>query len=189
VHLGLDSDSFYPDPAIGDGEVTRVVLFVGQRTGYKRFDLAVAALERLPSLSLGIVGPALSSTERLMVQERLPGRWKDYGSVDNVRLRQLYSSAHSFVFPSDYEGFGLPVLEAMACGCPVVAAARSSLPEVGGSAARYAQSQTADAYASELEALDSMSVRSSAVAAGMIRAQEFSWRRTVEGVMAVHNGN
>ena len=89
--------------------------------------------------------------------------------VDQQTLRALYSSAFAFVFPSDYEGFGLPVLEAMACGCPVVAANISSLPEVGGDAALYATGQQADAYAEQLARLEDATQRESLVGNGLAK--------------------
>jgi glycosyltransferase involved in cell wall biosynthesis len=98
----------------------------------------------------------------------------------------LYSSAFAFIFPSDYEGFGLPILEAMACGCPVVAASLSSLPEVGGAAAYYADSQTGESSARELNALDSVALRQNAIHAGVARAAEFDWLKTFQNTKALY---
>lgn len=185
VHLGVDRALFFPDP-VSSAAFDRQVLFVGQRGGYKRFDLAVEALRQLPDLSLGIVGPRLDDVERSRLQEALKERWYEYGPVATRDLRSLYSSAFAFVFPSDYEGFGLPVLEAMACGCPVVAAPRSSLPEVGGDAAMYASSQTADAYAQQLQALQSATLREQLVQAGLQRSSTFTWERTFAQTDAIY---
>lgn len=185
VHLGVDSDMFYREE-LNPPASRNMVLFVGQRAGYKRFDIAIAALEQRPHLSLGIVGPRLAPDERAALQSRLGSRWTELGSVDNAALRRLYSSAYAFVFPSDYEGFGLPVLEAMACGCPVVAAARSSLPEVGGGAALYAERQEGEAYAAQLGLLESTAARATVIAAGLSRAGEFSWHRTLSGMSAAY---
>jgi mannosyltransferase len=163
THLGVDSNNFYHEPLNSFAANNQTVLFVGQRGGYKRFDLAIEAIRRLPRLSLGVVGPNLTAEERKILQARLGDRWHQFGP---------------FIFPSDYEGFGLPILEAMACGCPVVAASLSSLPEVGGSAAFYAERQMAEYYASALSALDSVSVREAAVSRGKERVREFSWGNT-----------
>lgn len=178
VPLGVDTTTFHPDRVSHAGG--DIVLFVGQRQGYKRFDLAVEALVQLPMLRLGIVGPALTAQERQSLVDRLGTRWQAYGPVDSDRLRQLYSSAFAFIFPSDYEGFGLPVLEAMACACPVVAAARSSLPEVGGPAALYATEQRADDYAGALQQLFDRTARDRLVADGLQRARLFDWANTFE---------
>jgi mannosyltransferase len=178
VHLGVDTSTYFPDAASAEAE--DVVLFVGQRQGYKRFDLAVEAVARLPSLKLGIVGPSITPQEQQMLSDRLGTRWHAYGPVGSERLRRLYSESFAFIFPSDYEGFGLPVLEAMACGCPVIAAARSSLPEVGGQAALYADEQRADDYAAGLQRIFDSSVRDRLVADGLMRAQSFDWSTTFE---------
>ncbi len=186
VHLGVDRDMFFRDKTAdslaGDG----TVLFVGQRRGYKRFDLAVAAVRQSPRLSLGIVGPPLEDDEREALCCALGERWQHYGSVTSSRLRQLYCSAFAFIFPSDYEGFGLPVLEAMACGCPVVAANKASLPEVGGPAAFYAATQSGEAYAAALQALESAEARTRAIGEGLARADLFSWSQTMRDTFAIY---
>lgn len=186
IHLGVDGKVFYQESTIQSDAFEKTVLFVGQRVGYKRFDLAVEAVVQSPRLSLGIVGPALTDHERRFLQKRLGMRWHDFGPVSTVDLRRLYSSSFAFIFPSDYEGFGLPILEAMACGCPVVAAALSSFPEVGGTAAFYAVSQTGEAYASALSNLDSISVREGAVRQGLMRAVEFDWLKTLQKTKALY---
>ena len=185
THLGVDTGVFFPDAAIIAGHET-TVLFVGQRTGYKRFGLAIDAVRRCPQLRLGIVGPAMTGTERDLLQEKLGTRWHEFGPVGTAELRRLYSSVFAFIFPSDYEGFGLPVLEAMACGCPVVAANASSLPEVGADAASYATEQRADSYASILNELGNSTKRMALAKAGIARAAEFSWSKTFDQTLSVY---
>lgn len=126
VPLGVDLRSFYPGNDDVDCELSKVVLFVGQRTPYKRFDLAVESVKRCTDLTLGIVGPKLTPTEVRILHSELKGRWVWFGGVSKEQLRKLYNGAFALIYPSDYEGFGLPILEAMACGCPVVAANTSS---------------------------------------------------------------
>ena len=185
THLGVDHQAFFPQAPLIEG-MDDVLLFVGQRDGYKRFDLAMQTVRRQPGLRLGIVGPRLSEAERDALRNNLGSRWQEFGPVDQPTLRGLYSSAFAFVFPSDYEGFGLPVLEAMACGCPVVAANNSSLPEVGGDAALYAIEQHADAYAQQLARLEDAALRKSMVGSGLARAAEFTWSKTFEQTLDVY---
>ena len=187
THLGVDTGAFFPDVSTIAGHET-TVLFVGQRTGYKRFDLAADAVRRCTKLRLGIVGPALSGAERDMLQAKLGSRWHEFGPVGTAELRRLYSSVFAFIFPSDYEGFGLPVLEAMACGCPVVAANASSLPEVGAGAASYAAEQRADDYAGILDELGDSATRAAQIRAGIVRAAEFSWSKTFDQTLSVYLG-
>jgi mannosyltransferase len=178
--LGVDGKVFYQESADQPNADEQTVLFVGKRVGYKRFDLAVEAVRQLPRLSLGVAGPGLTFEERTLLQARLGCRWQEFGPVSNADLRKLYSSAYAFIFPSDYEGFGLPILEAMACGCPVVAAPLSSFPEVGGTAAHYAERQSGESYASALSALDSRAVREDTIRRGLARALEFNWLQTLQ---------
>ena len=94
-------------------------------------------------------------------------------------LRALYESATCFVFPSFYEGFGLPPLEAMHCGCPVVVSDRAALPEVCGSAAVYCDPDDPADIAKQLRlVLTSPTLRSELRAAGIERARQFSWRKS-----------
>ena len=187
THLGVDIGMFFPDVG-NDVSNEATVLFVGQRGGYKRFDLAVEALRQCPRLRLGVVGPPLTQSERDMLRATLGVRWHEFGPVDTGQLRHLYSTAFAFIFPSDYEGFGLPILEAMACGCPVIAANTSSLPEVGAHAARYATEQSGSAYAGQLDVLAAVSARDASVQAGIGRAAEFSWSKTFDQTLSVYLG-
>jgi glycosyltransferase involved in cell wall biosynthesis len=106
----------------------------------------------------------------------------DYlGYVPDDDLPALYAGAEAVVFPSWYEGFGLPVLEAMAQGCPVICSASTSLPEVGGPAVTYVDPTAPETIAAamlRLEAEDSS--RDWQVKAGRERAKKFSWQRTAE---------
>ncbi len=90
--------------------------------------------------------------------------------------RELYRAAEAFVYPSLAEGFGLPVLEAMACGSPVVASTADALVEVGGDAALYAPPRDVEALARAIErALEDAPLRESLAAAGLARAAQFPW--------------
>lgn len=186
IHLGVDGKAFYQESSVRSDANVQTVLFVGQRGGYKRFDLAVEAVWQSPRMSLGVVGPTLTDEERTLLQARLGARWREFGPVSTADLRRLYSSAFAFIFPSDYEGFGLPILEAMACGCPVVAAGLSSLPEIGGNAAYYAESQSGESYAKALSALGSAAVREESVRGGIARAAKFDWLLTLQKTKAVY---
>lgn len=180
VPLGVDTQAFHPDKNPKDSRLEQTVLFVGQRGGYKRFELAIESVRSINRLNLGLIGPPLTNEEAKILESRIPGRWHHFGQVSPVRLREIYSSAYALIFPSDCEGFGLPVLEAMACGCPVVASNRGSLPEIGGNAALFAKQQSAEAYASALNTLQSSGIRASTVASGFIQIQSFSWKKTFE---------
>jgi glycosyltransferase involved in cell wall biosynthesis len=107
--------------------------------------------------------------------------------VTEEELVKFYRHAAVFVYPSYYEGFGLPILEAMACGTPVIASSRSALPEVGGDAALYADPHSeGDFLAQVVRVLTEEMLRKDLIAKGFKRAREFSWRRTAEATLDVY---
>ncbi|MBI2423903.1 MAG: glycosyltransferase family 4 protein [Candidatus Hydrogenedentes bacterium] len=104
-------------------------------------------------------------------------------------LAALYGAADCFFFPSLYEGFGLPVVEAMACGCPVIASNVSSLPEVGGDAALYVNPASVEEMAETLRSVClGTTLRERLAAAGPARAEAFSWEKTARETLAVYRG-
>jgi alpha-1,3-rhamnosyl/mannosyltransferase len=110
------------------------------------------------------------------------------GRVDDATLRALYAGAMAFVFPSRYEGFGLPPLEAMISGTPVVCADAASLPEVVGDAGLLFPAGDAVACARQIErVIDDEVLREALVAAGAGRARLFTWQRTAEATLAVYH--
>jgi glycosyltransferase involved in cell wall biosynthesis len=107
------------------------------------------------------------------------------GFVPEDELPLWYNAARLFAYPSLYEGFGLPVLEAMACGTPVITSTAASLPEVGGKAAVLVPPQDTDRMAQEMErVLDDPQLRMEMRAAGRIQATRFSWRALTDQTVA-----
>lgn len=110
------------------------------------------------------------------------------GFVEDEDLPGLYSLARAFAFPSWYEGFGLPILEAMACGTPVLAADNSSLPEVVGEAGLLVEAGDVDALAAGLlQLLVDEGVRESYILAGRERAAQFTWERAAEQLLVEYD--
>ena len=112
----------------------------------------------------------------------LGARVRFLGAVDESALLQLVAGAQALVFPSMYEGFGLPALEAMAAGCPVIAADNSALPEVCGAAARYFDPHSVEGLAAAMLECARMSPerRAAQVQNGRQRARLYTWDRTAE---------
>jgi glycosyltransferase involved in cell wall biosynthesis len=107
------------------------------------------------------------------------------GFVAEDELPLWYNAARLFVFPSLYEGFGLPVLEAMACGTPVISSNAASLPEVGGSAVAQVEPRDTEQLAREMQrVLDDGQVRKEMRAAGRIQASRFTWRALADATAA-----
>ncbi len=161
------------------------VLQVGRIEARKNQVAALAAVERLDGVTLVVAGSERDGA--LAARLRASPRCRVLGGVDQPTLELLYKHAGAVVVPSLYEGFGLPVLEAMARGKVVVAAAVSSLPEVGGDAVLYVDDPgDAEALAKALEtALGDKDLRARLGRTGPERAAKFTWERCAAGVAAV----
>lgn len=189
VYPGYDADRFRPGldttavkRRYGLG---RYVLFVGNLLPHKNVRGLLRAFADIASRvphQLVIVGardprflPSLTSeATRLGMMERV--QWLGYVTADELPL--LYGGADVYVSPSLYEGFGLTVLEAMACGVPVVSSRAGSLPEVGGNAVRWVDADMVDDMAAALyETLSDERLRATLAEAGLSRARSFSWQR------------
>jgi glycosyltransferase involved in cell wall biosynthesis len=168
------------------------VLFVGQRAGYKNADVLLRAwpdvVRALPDLRLVMVGGgAFSRSESALVTELGIQESVVRREASDAELPTLYAGARAFVFPSRYEGFGLPVLEALAAGTPAVLSDTDCLREVGGAATSYFDPDDPRGLAQTLiTLLTDEDVRHGLVAAGRSRAAEFSWRRTAEQTAAFY---
>jgi alpha-1,3-rhamnosyl/mannosyltransferase len=115
------------------------------------------------------------------------GWLRHLGFVSEQLLNELYAGSALFIYPSIYEGFGLPPVEAMASGVPVIVANCSCLPEVCGDAARYVDPDDADAFAETIEdSLTNSDWRTQAIAKGLRRASEFKWTRCVDETITVY---
>jgi glycosyltransferase involved in cell wall biosynthesis len=166
------------------------LLFVGTLEPRKNLSLLIQALARtksdVPLLLVGWRGWGEPDWWGELVRLGLQHRVVCTGYVDEETLACLYSGAAAFVYPSWYEGFGLPVLEAMACGCPVICSNTSSLPEVAGDAAILVDPRDAEALAHAVdELLEDGSLRQSLSDRGLLRAGEFSWDKTAAKTLDV----
>jgi glycosyltransferase involved in cell wall biosynthesis len=163
------------------------LLLVGGVQPRKDPQVAVEALRDLPEFDLLLAGPLLHGVDRvrdLAVRLGVAPRVHLLGHVGDDDLPALYRGASCLLLPSRYEGFGLPVLEAMACGTPVVAARATSIPEVAGDAAVLVPPGDAGALADGVRA--ALSRRDVLVAAGLARVGAFSWAETARRTAAVY---
>lgn len=170
----------------------RYFLYVGLRFGYKNFNGLLAAfastLATRPELALCIVGAPFSDSESKLIAELgLTAAVEHYGQVSDAHLAKLYRQSVAFVYPSFYEGFGIPPLEAMACGTPVVASNRSSIPEVVGDAGLLFDPEKTDELTDILLTLaDDSSQRERLIARGLERVKSFSWDKTVSRTLEIY---
>jgi glycosyltransferase involved in cell wall biosynthesis len=167
------------DPAFstGNGMSNGYLLFVGA-IQTRKDPLAAADAAREVGLPLVVAGP---EKEPALAQQLRERGAELRGYVEKPQLADLYRGAAALVLPSRYEGFGLPVLEAMACGTPVVAADDAALREVGGDAAVYA---SPGALAGAIRR--ALSERDQLVRAGLERVRAFSWEETARRAVAAY---
>ncbi|HLH26373.1 MAG TPA: glycosyltransferase family 1 protein [Chloroflexota bacterium] len=167
------------------------LLYLGTLEPRKNLGTLLRAFARLgPSepARLVLAGPRGWLDEPIVAAaERLGERVRLLGPVPPADLAALYAAATAFVFPSLYEGFGLPPLEAMAAGTPVVAAKASCLPEVLGDAALFVPPEDEAGLTEALRAvLADSALRADLRARGLARAAAFSWERTAAATLAVY---
>ncbi len=159
-------------------------LYVGARDGYKNFDRLLIAFSQVatkfPDLALCVVGAPFSKEESHRIAElNLVQKIEHYGFASDRQLAKLYNHSIALVYPSLYEGFGIPPLEAMACGTAVIAANRSSIPEVVGGAGLLFDPQSTDELVDRLSfLLEYPSARAAEIDRGKQQVQKFSWHRT-----------
>ncbi|HPO17020.1 MAG TPA: glycosyltransferase family 1 protein [Candidatus Hydrogenedentes bacterium] len=136
----------------------------------------------------GALGWNMGDIEARIHSLGLESRVRRIGYVaDRADLPALYSAAEAFVFPSFYEGFGLPVLEAMTCGCPVIVSNQASLPEVAGDAARYVDPVDIDGIAQAMrEVIQDSELRASMRKKGLFQSHLFSWKACAQATLGVY---
>lgn len=170
----------------------RYLLFVGQRGGYKNFSFFIRGVAPLVQdhADLHVVcagGGAFTPQEQAeLAGSGIADRVRQYAASDDL-LWTLYRRAEAFVFPSLYEGFGIPVLEAFVAGCPVLASNISSLPEIAGGAAAYFdptdESSLQNAVA---QVIGDSAFRADLIVRGRERGREFSWDKVARETKAVY---
>lgn len=182
VHLGCDVVNESPSTIQNSFASRPYLLYVGLREGYKNFSgflRAVASSQRLMQefdvVAFG--GGAFTQTENGLMRELGFGATQvQQRSGDDVSLSHAYRHAAAFVYPSLYEGFGLPPLEAMAQSCPVVSSHTSSMPEVIGAAAEYFDPTDLDQLSSAIEkVVFDADRRAELIGSGRQRVTDFTW--------------
>lgn len=168
------------------------LLYVGGRLGYKNFDGFLAAFAKVvsvrPDIALCVVGGPFNKAEKQLITDlKLEKHICLYPYASDTHLAKLYRCSLIFVYPSRYEGFGIPPLEAMACGTPVVASNVSSIPEVVGDAGvLFDPNLTNDLADILLDLLENSTKREHLIAKGYERAKSFSWDKTVAQTLDVY---
>ena len=158
---------------IPDLKYKNYFLFVGNRAGYKNFSSIIEPIAKC-NFELKIVGPELTQDERRLIG-RHNLKYTFCGHVSDEELNKLYNEAFCFIYPSLYEGFGLPVLEAQMAGCPVLALNTSSIPEVIGDKHLLLESMTVEALREKIALIGNPHSRKDIIDNGLKNASRFSW--------------
>ncbi len=194
VHLGFSLTQGHNHAEVKTARADRpYFLYVGGRGGYKNFEGFIRAFVANSRLRAGFDviafgGGAFSSTERSwLAQLGLVGDHVRQVSGDDVQLAELYRGAEAFVYPSLYEGFGIPPLEAMGFDCPVVCSNTSSVPEVVGDAGLFFDPGDVGSIENALvQITENTSLRSALVARGRKRIEFFSWEKCASETVDIY---
>jgi len=206
VYLGIDHKRFFPTIGESRGDEIRrkyqihhgpYILFVGVLEPKKNLPNLLRAFRRLREIwregrhyQLVLAGPRGWMIEDIfsVAQEASLQEWVVIpGAIEDEDLPALYCGAEVFVFPSIYEGFGLPPLEAMACGVPVITSNTSSLPELVGDAAITVAPYDVEGLAAAMRrVLEDMALREGMRQKGIERVKSFSWEKTARQTLKIY---
>lgn len=169
------------------------LLFIGSRLGYKNFENLIKAYSSSDFIKknfqiIAYGGERFNSFDKKILNENnLTLKNVEYIDDRKFSPEYLFSNVAAFIFPSIYEGFGIPVLEAMKCGCPVISSNGGSLKEVGGKNLEYFDPHSIEDIKNKIEKmLISQSLQKKTIENGYVRANEFSWQKCAEKTLEVY---
>lgn len=170
-------------------------LYVGQRDAYKNFHQTLMDFSlfhrQFPLVKLVCTGKPFSSSENKLIRELELLQHVIYIRPTDIELLNLYHYAIAFIYPSLYEGFGMPILEAFACGCPVLLNNKSCFPEIAGDAALYFESDSSNSNLSELLIKyysRKTTLKDQLVSKGYCRLQKYSWDKSSNKLFNIYAG-
>ncbi len=200
VYLGVDTDVFVPEPDADalHQRLARLLpvsrpyfLAVSCSTGRKNTGMLLEAyatlLRNAPANDLVLVWDPPAAWRERFSTGAFRGRVHFLARQDDAALRDLYCGATALVYPSQREGFGLPIVEAMSCGAPVISSSATALPEAGGDAAIYVDPADVSALVRAFEAFEDHRADVNKLRlAGLRQAAKFSWRRAMRETLDVY---
>ncbi|MDL5039743.1 glycosyltransferase family 4 protein [Heyndrickxia coagulans] len=163
------------------------LLAVSSLNPNKNFGLIIKSLEYLKDVELDIViaggtDPKVFNSKNI----KIPSKVKYVGYVSDTELKALYEHAFCFIYPSYYEGFGLPPLEAMSIGCPIIISNRASLPEVGGEAALYCNPDDPKDLAMQIRKIFfDKECRMKMIKNGYYQSRKFTWKKSTKELLQI----
>lgn len=186
VYEGYDREKFKIDTQVDS--LIPYFLFVGTIQPRKNLERIIRAFAKIKDKNLviaGLKGWLSDEIYKLPKKLGIESRVKFLGYVPDEKLPALYSGAEAFLFPSLFEGFGLPILEAQACGCPVITSNISSMPEIAGKGAVYVDPYSVDDIVDGVIKCQMSNVKSQMIKAGFENVKRFSWKKCAEETLKV----
>ncbi|QMM47891.1 glycosyltransferase family 4 protein [Escherichia coli] len=170
------------------GEYEPYVIFVGARNGYKNFNMCISALKKINDIRLVVVGGGgFTDNELKLLNTLIPGRYSHAGFITEIELNKLYQNSLALIYPSSYEGFGIPVIEAMKSGCPVIASNSSSVQEISNNAALLIDSICDKKIADAIQSLRNPAFRQEKIKLGIMNATNYSWDKMANETLSFYN--
>lgn len=183
IHNGA-SDTYHPIDSPAAGRYSDHIVYVGAREGYKNFNFAVECAAE-SGLKLLVAGSPTSAKETALLNSKLgPKKYLSLCYPSDIQLNEIYNSARCLLYPSLYEGFGIPVIEAQKAGCPVIAMNASSIPEIIGPDALLLNQTSIAEFKKALSRLESS--RETIIAAGLHNAALYSWEKTADAYLSAY---
>lgn len=170
------SPKFYPlTPK--DTNTIKQIVFIGGRNDYKNFDTCLNVLALLPDFELLIIGgDNLSANDILTIQTKIGNRYTYLKNVETEVLNQIYNQAFCLFYPTYYEGFGMPVVEAMKAGCAVISCATKAIVEVTADAAILIKNpKDSQAFVSAVLSLNNLQFKNQLIKKGLVQAEKYNW--------------
>ncbi len=190
IYNGVSNDFFYiendfkiaeKEPTFANLENQQYLLYIGHRTGYKNFKFAVeAASKYIGTFKLVVVGEPFNDEEKIYVESKLGATCVQVSKLTNEYLNYLYNKAFALLYPSSYEGFGIPIIEAMKTKCPVIAFNNSSIPEVAGKCGLIYDDENYMSLVDGIEKLKNTELRENLTVEGILQAEKFNWDSTAK---------
>lgn len=183
IYNGVSSD-FCP---IDDIQRSNRLLYVGSRSKYKNFELLIETIADT-SYNLDICGTPLSQSEQKFLNKKIgANRYNVFSNIDNNSLNKIYNSALCLIYPSNYEGFGLPIIEAQQAGCPVIALNSSSIPEIIGETPLLMKFADKKSLLSTIKLLNSPSIIKEVIDSGKKNSLRFSAQSMTNAYKDIYN--